>query len=104
MGKNTLLVGLVVMALVVGVIWWLGRRKTTTGTFAPPQVKSTSGTGGLKAGIGSAATAACAIVLTAKGAGAAAPACALVGPVAGDVFSTGLSEAGKALKSGFGLW
>lgn len=104
MGKNTLIIGLIVTAVVIGVVWWLGRRKTATIVATPPQVKSTSGTGGLKAGVSATATAACAAVLTAKGAAAAAPACALVAPAATDIFAKGLDEAVKGISSGFGLF
>lgn len=104
MGKNALIIGIVVLVLVIGVVWWLGERKQASLPQSPPQVKSTSGTTGLRSSTAALGTAVCATVLTAKGAGVAAPACALVAPLATDVFATGLNEAGKALKSGFGLF
>ncbi len=88
MGKNTLFVGIVVTAIVIGVFWYLSRRPAPAKVpAAPPQVRSTSGTGGLRAGVSGTASAACAIYATSQGAGALAPGCALVGPIAGDLFS-----------------
>ncbi len=101
---NKILIGALVLALVIGGVWYFGRQAKAS-EKAPPVSPGTS-QGGLKPGVGSILTTACVGIAAAKTGGAASPACEFVKPVGkftlgatADAIRAGEKIVGRALPS-----
>lgn len=91
MSNRTLAILVVAGAVALAAYWFLIRPKLRPGAVitSPPNVRSTTSGGSLKAGVSSVATGACVAYTAAKTGGVATPACALVAPVVNSVVKAG---------------